>query len=212
MQGLNFNIQVADGGPSAGGTLPAPVITDVDILTATIFAATNTGLRTDADDPAGADPVPQHEYRGTTTAAGTVSAEGLLATVTIDTTGFERGSWSLMMSNTINGSTDFAGLAATIVDGLIVLPRTWSNPDNPHDVDGNGRVSPLDALIVISYLNAHPGVSMLPAMPQSPPPYYDVNGDNLCTAADVLSAHQFPQRSRGEWRGRRRGGGGAFPK
>ena len=191
VQGLNFNIQVADGGPLGGGTLTAPVITDVDILTATIFAATNTGLRTDADPPAGADPVPQHEYRGTTTAAGTVSAEGLLATVTIDTTGFERGSWSLVMSNTINGSTNFAGLAATIVDGLIVLPRTWSNPDNPHDVDGNGRVSPLDALIVINYLNSHPDDSMLPAMPHVPPSYYDVNGDNLCTAADVLRIINF---------------------
>ena len=206
VQGLNFNIQVADGGPLAGGTLTAPVIADVDILTATIFAATNTGLRTDADAPAGADPAPQHEYRGTTTAAGTVSAEGLLATVTIDTTGFERGSWSLVMSNTINGSTDFAGQAVTIVDGLIVLPRTWSNPDNPHDVDGNGRVSPLDALIVISYLNSHPGVSMLPAMPQSPPPYYDVNGDNLCTAADVLRIINFINawEARGRAKARRR--------
>jgi hypothetical protein len=191
VQGLNFNIQVADGGPAAGGTLTAPVIADVDILTGTIFAATNTGLRTDDDDPAGADAVPQHEYRGTTTAAGTVSAEGLLATVTIDTTGFERGSWSLVISNTINGATDFAGLPATIVDGLIVLPRTWSNPNNAHDVDGNGRVSPLDALLVINYLNSHPGVSMLPAMPHSPPPYYDVNGDNLCTAADVLRIINF---------------------
>ena len=171
--------------------LSAPVITDVDIVTATVFAVTNTGLRTDADDPAGTDPVPQHEYRGTTTAAGTVSAEGLLATVTIDTTGFERGSWSLVMSNTVNGSTDFAGLAATIVDGVIILPRTWSNPDNPLDVDGNGRVAPLDALIVINYLNAHPNGSVLPAMPHTPPPFYDVNGDNYGTAADVLTVINF---------------------
>jgi hypothetical protein len=191
VQGLNFNIQVADGGPSAGGMLSAPVITDVDILTATIFAATNTGLRTDANYPGGADPVPQHEYRGTTTAAGTVSAEGLLATVTIDTTGFERGSWSLVMSNTVNGSTDFAGLASTIVDGVIILPRTWSNPDNPLDVDGNGRVAPLDALIVIGYLNAHPDDSMLPTMPHTPPFFYDVNGDNYGTAADVLTVINF---------------------
>jgi hypothetical protein len=191
VQGLNFNIQVADGGPSAGGVLSAPVITDVDILTATIFAATNTGLRTDMDPPAGADPVPQHEYRGTTTAAGTVSAEGLLATVTIDTTGFERGSWSLVMSNTVNGSTDFAGLASTIVEGVIILPGTWSNPDNPLDVDGNGRVAPLDALIVINYLNAHPDGSILPAMPDAPPPYYDANGDNYGTAADVLTVINF---------------------
>ncbi len=191
VQGLNFNVQIADGGPLAGGTLLAPVITGVDILTATVFAASNTGIRTDADDAAGDDPVPQHAYRGTTTAAGMVNADGLLATVTIDTTGFERGSWSLTLSNTINGATDFAGQAAAVVDGLIVLPQTWSNPANPYDVDGNGRVSPLDALIVISYLNAHPGGSLLPAMPQSPPPYYDVNGDYQCTAADVLVLINF---------------------
>jgi hypothetical protein len=120
-----------------------------------------------------------------------VSAEGLLATVTIDTTGFERGSWSLVMSNTVNGSTDFAGLTSTIVDGLIILPRTWSNPGDPLDVDGNGRVTPLDALIVIGYLNAHPDASMLPAMPHTPPPFYDVDGDDYVTAAHVLTVINF---------------------
>jgi len=183
--GLNFNIQVGEARLTS--TVPsAPVIERADILTGTIFAANHTGLRTGVPAQGDVLVVPQHEYQATTTASGTVIAEGLLATVTIDTTGFHAGSWSLVMSSTVNGPTDFAGVAATIVDGSIILSQTWRNPVNPRDVDGNGRVSPLDALIVISHLNSQFGDSTLPFTPEAPPPYYDVNGDDRCSAADVL--------------------------
>jgi len=188
--GLNFNIQIGDGVVTSGGA-SAPVIAQADILTGTIFAANHTGLRTGADMQGDAVLVPQHEYQATTTTSGTVIAGGLLAIVTIDTTGFQVGSWSLVMSSTVNGPTDFAGVAATIIDGSIVLAQTWRNPVNPHDVDGNGRVSPLDALIVISYLNSQFGDSTLPVTPGAPPPYYDVNGDDRCSAADVLMIVNF---------------------
>jgi hypothetical protein len=47
-------------------------------------------------------------------------------------------------------------------------------------------VSALDVLILINYINSYPGVSSLPAPPQLPPPYLDVDNDNACTALDVL--------------------------
>lgn len=191
VQGLNFNLQIADGGPAAGGVISGPAITAVDLLTGTIFAADNTGMRLDAPDPAGDDPVPQHTYRGTSTAAGTVAADGLLAMVTIDTTGFERGAWSLTISDTVNGATDFAGVEATILDGAIILRGTWTNPVLALDVDGNGRVTPLDALTIINYLNANPSAATLPLMPELPPPYYDANRDNACTPADVLAVINY---------------------
>jgi len=191
VQGLNFDIQVADGGPAAGGAISGPAITAVDLLTDTIFAADNTGMRLDVEPPAGDDPVPQQTYRGTSTAVGTVAADGLLAMVTIDTTGFVRGAWSLTISNTVNGSTDFAGLPASLVDGVILVRGTWTNPVAALDVDGNGRVTPLDALVIINYLNANSLAATLPLVPELPPPYYDANRDDAGTPADVLAVINY---------------------
>ncbi|NJL30124.1 MAG: hypothetical protein HC898_00015 [Phycisphaerales bacterium] len=120
VQGLNFNIQIADGGPAAGGSILGPSITAVDILTGTIFAANNTG------NPQGNGIlVPQVAFYSTTTASGSVAAQGLLASVTLDTTGFFAGTFDLILSNTINSSTNFASmnpaLSPTIIDGSITL-------------------------------------------------------------------------------------------
>ncbi len=62
----------------------------------------------------------------------------------------------------------------------------WHNPVNPLDVDGQGGVLPLDALIIINYINAHPGNSSLPASPSTGPPYYDVAQRGFVSALDVL--------------------------
>lgn len=43
-----------------------------------------------------------------------------------------------------------------------------------------------DVLILINRINSHPGDSSLPAAPELPPPFYDVDGDGLCNAVDVL--------------------------
>jgi hypothetical protein len=66
------------------------------------------------------------------------------------------------------------------------LSAAWHNPDMPCDVNGNGRVEPLDALIAITYLSGHPGETSLPARPAGERPYYDVNNDGVCSAVDVL--------------------------
>jgi hypothetical protein len=68
------------------------------------------------------------------------------------------------------------------------------------DNNGNGVVAPLDALIVINYINSQPGDPSLPPVtppevdPGDPPPsfsagppYPDVTGDDVCTATDVLA-------------------------
>ena len=61
----------------------------------------------------------------------------------------------------------------------------WQNQRNQFDVDGDGDVIPLDVLILINYINAHPS-GALPDSPQLPPPYYDINNDGFCTPLDVL--------------------------
>lgn len=63
----------------------------------------------------------------------------------------------------------------------------WQNQLEPRDVDGSGIVAPLDVLILINYINAHPNEPILPVTPPPPPYlYYDVDDDGACTPADVL--------------------------
>jgi serine protease len=65
--------------------------------------------------------------------------------------------------------------------------RRLHNATNPLDVVGNGQIGPLDALVIITYLNAH-GAGRVP----DPVPgqqilhYLDTNGDDAITPEDVL--------------------------
>jgi hypothetical protein len=130
VQGLNFNVQVADGFPSTTppkfptSSVDGPNITGVNIigtvLNPTIFFGNNTGqnnLRTNA----------QLWSVSTTTVTGTVNANGLLGILTIDTTGWFGGTWTLALRNTQEGPTDFTLVSATITDGSItVVPEPIS--------------------------------------------------------------------------------------
>jgi hypothetical protein len=118
VQGLNFNVQVADGFPDGGGTTDGPNITDVDILgTAlepTIFFGNNTGQTTVRNDA-------QVWSAFTTTSSGTVNASGLLAIVEITTVGWFTGTWTFALEDTLEGATDFPLIATTITDGSITV-------------------------------------------------------------------------------------------
>ena len=117
VQGLNFNAQIGDGGPAAGGTNSGPSISAVFLLEDTIFAGNNNGQH----DPGS---FPQLAIRTVSTFNGTVRASGLLAKVVIDTTGFQQGTWTFALKNTLNGPTDFAGRPVTITDGtLSIIPE-----------------------------------------------------------------------------------------
>lgn len=84
---------------------------------------------------------------------------------------------------------------------------SWQNPVRPADVNGDGDVTALDALVLINYINAHNGDVSLPA-DELPPPYLDVDGNGLVTAADVLAvinqlntAATSSSSAGGEWAG-----------
>lgn len=67
-----------------------------------------------------------------------------------------------------------------------LLAVDWRNPVDSVDVDSDGAVSPLDALVVINTINAgQPG--SLPAERDATKPYFDVDGDQSVTPLDVLS-------------------------
>ena len=64
----------------------------------------------------------------------------------------------------------------------------WQCPVFPQDVNHDGLITPLDALIVINFLNAN-GPRTLPVPPTAalaPPPYLDCTGDREVTAQDAL--------------------------
>ncbi len=70
-------------------------------------------------------------------------------------------------------------------------PFPWRNPRNALDVDNSGKVFPLDALIIINYLNEDSTRHTLPEAPAAPPPFYDVSGDNMATPLDALQVINF---------------------
>lgn len=113
--GCNLNAEIAGGGPAYGG-VAGPVITAVDMEAGTIFAGNNTG-QTDLGSLA------QLATYSIVTTSGTVPADGLLVTLTIDTTGFTTpgSTWTLALGQTLNGLTDFAPTPAIISEGTIQL-------------------------------------------------------------------------------------------
>ena len=134
VQGLNFNAQVADGGPEVGGVIVGPSIkghilpfgapaTTFNPLP-TIFQPNNTG---EQDVSGGLS-----QFLGliTTTGSGSVSANGLLARLEVDTTGFFGGTWDLLLSGTVNADTDFAGIPIGIQNGTLHIQYTAPEPSS----------------------------------------------------------------------------------
>ena len=115
--GFDFNIQVGDGGPEApGGSVDGPAITAVDLQTNTIFGGIAASQVT-------APSVDQVRVESITLDSGTVSvpvatdSSLLMATVTIDTTGFDTigESWTLNINNTLNGDSQFLDESANAI-------------------------------------------------------------------------------------------------
>ena len=100
--------------------------------------------------------------------------------------------WARFRISTTTGllATGYADAGEVEDYQITILGSVWQNPTNQYDVNGNGIVSPIDVLLEINYVNAHPVTSppqKLPAPgPNEPPPYLDVDGDGYATASDVL--------------------------
>jgi hypothetical protein len=67
-------------------------------------------------------------------------------------------------------------------------PNPWQCSVFPLDVNHDGLLTPLDALIVINFLNANgPGILPVPLTAAlAPPPYLDCSGEGEATAEDAL--------------------------
>lgn len=120
-QGLNFNIQLGDGGPAVGGVDITPSITSLDpIGPGTLFQFNHLPphfeyfppslATTSFPDAGGVVPIPV--------------GPSLLAVVTFDTTGFGPGySTTLKLADTVNGDTQLLLAAGfqTINNGSITI-------------------------------------------------------------------------------------------
>ena len=130
--GQTIAISVTGGDATAGANVVAqladaftgPTITDIDLETGTIFASNNTGQVLTLG---GALP-PQYGLCDIMTASGTVSADGLLVTVTLDATGLTLGTtYALKLAATLDGVgtmlLDTAGgsIGATVCDGSVTI-------------------------------------------------------------------------------------------
>lgn len=79
-----------------------------------------------------------------------------------------------------------------------VLNRSFTNPQQSFDVNGDFYVTAIDALIIINELNRKGGPRPLNVLTDFAPPYLDVNGDFVLNALDALSViNRLNSRSSG---------------
>lgn len=89
---------------------------------------------------------------------------------------------------------------------LEVAP-SWQNLHQPEDVNSDTSVTPIDALIIINYLNADQPRKL--AGPPTGPPFWDVHLDGFVTPLDALTVINYLNRRRtvdGEGEGEGDGG------
>ncbi|MEC9097263.1 MAG: Ig-like domain-containing protein, partial [Planctomycetota bacterium] len=76
---------------------------------------------------------------------------------------------------------------ATVSINVIPDPYPWHNRSNGLDVNNDGFVSPLDALLVISELNESGSYTLPePSEGLSPPPFFDVNENGTIEPGDAI--------------------------
>jgi hypothetical protein len=91
-------------------------------------------------------------------------------------------------------ATDAAGNVREQTARLFAVDAAfpWQNPVESLDIDGNGSLVPLDALLLINRLNSPaPRTLPTPSGSEAPPPFYDPTKDNHCTPQDVLWVVNF---------------------
>ena len=109
------------------------------------------------------------------------------------------GTYTVVIGNDIRGANgailgDSSSIGAngwSVRSFEVVQP--WTNPDERLDVDGDGRVLPIDALIGINYLNRFGNEGTLPEVREGHP-FYDVNGDGKVSPIDSLKVINYLNR------------------
>ena len=163
------------------GTLIADVVVQISrapSVAVTVQYATADGTATIA----GGD---YHETAGQLTfLPGGPLVQSIVVPIAGDTRHEQTETLRVILTSAVNATLLDPQATITIEDNDAALP--WQNPLQPLDVNHNGFVTGLDALLIINKLNLT-GPEVLPATPP-PAPYffYDVSGDGRMTAVDAL--------------------------
>jgi hypothetical protein len=86
-------------------------------------------------------------------------------------------------------TANYEQLRALIIDAAEAVPvATWTNPDDPLDVNDDTVISAIDALLILNEINSPAGPRQLdpPTSSSAPPPYVDTSGDGFVSAIDAL--------------------------
>jgi len=92
---------------------------------------------------------------------------------------------------TVADTNRIASLPALVT--VNVVTSLYQNPRNRYDVNDDGLVGPIDALIVINDLKRS-GTRILSSTAFTPPPYIDVDGSSSVEPTDVLQIINFLTR------------------
>jgi autotransporter-associated beta strand protein len=139
VEGIDFYLQLDDGGVVNGGTATSPKITAIDLIgPGTLFSQSNTGSQATHLPDSGGTYLIWADWITTQPSDSPLSATGTLAYITLDTTGASASDvpYTLSFDNVAANyappgfDTDFADLAATIHSGSIIVTElrdlTWN--------------------------------------------------------------------------------------
>ena len=83
--------------------------------------------------------------------------------------------------------TNYEDLKQLFIDAAATPPETiWQSPIEPLDINNDGVIAPLDALLVINELDSFPG-GVLPDSIGNQAPYIDPTGDGRVAPLDALN-------------------------
>jgi len=86
-----------------------------------------------------------------------------------------------------NNTTD--GVVKFVVNLTDTITSPWQNPNNPVDVNDDGRVNGSDLLLLINRILLNQG-GQLPLV-ATPPPYLDPTGDGRLNTSDLLAVINY---------------------
>lgn len=89
-----------------------------------------------------------------------------------------------------SGATIARGTATGTIldDDTVAAQHPWQNSIDPSDINNDGRVTPIDALLIINWINSRGSgaLPIPPTPPDVPPPFVDPNGDDAISPSDAL--------------------------
>jgi hypothetical protein len=100
---------------------------------------------------------------------------------------------AVVVLTAVDTQGELAPVAARFVLSVMGNPNPFHNPDSPYDVDGDGIVKPLDAILIINAISRNRGGGPNSQFPASGG-YWDVNGDGKITPLDAILIINFINR------------------